>query len=179
MSAEQNRPRPSNLVELIDEMMSHIHRRSADDALAVMNQAGITMAQMVALHLLNKLGALSVSAIAACIKLSAPATSHLVDRLVAANLVQRSEDPIDRRHKSVAITREGRELLQRTHERRTREFSRILARLSSEAQAQFARALARVVEELEALPDREEVREIVVRELKKREAQKKRKPEVA
>ena len=53
-------------------MMSHIHRRSADDTLAVMNEAGLTMAQMVALHLLTHLGPVSVSSIAACLKLSPP-----------------------------------------------------------------------------------------------------------
>ena len=54
-------PRPAKLARLIEEMMSHIHRRSADDTLAVMNEAGLTMAQMVALHLLTHLGPVSVS----------------------------------------------------------------------------------------------------------------------
>ena len=87
--------------------MSHIHRRSADDTLAVMNEVGLTMAQMVALHLLTHLGPVSVSSIAACLKLSPPATSHLVDRMVVAGLVGRTEDPVDRRHKRIAITRPG------------------------------------------------------------------------
>ena len=95
------------LASLIEEMMSHIHRRSADDTLAVMNEAGLTMAQMVALHLLTDLGPMSVSSVAACLKLSPPATSHLVDRMVVAGLVGRSEDPTDRRHKRIAITRRG------------------------------------------------------------------------
>jgi MarR family transcriptional regulator, organic hydroperoxide resistance regulator len=162
---------PAKLASLIEEMMSHIHRRSADDTLAVMNEAGLTMAQMVALHLLTHLGPVSVSSIAACLKLSPPATSHLVDRMVVAGLVGRSEDPTDRRHKRIAITSTGRELIEGTNERRTREFTRVLASLSSDAQAQFGRALGRVVTELKGLPDREEVREIVGKELQKREAQ--------
>ena len=104
---QPSQPRGPTLANLIDEMMSHIHRRSADDTLAVMNEAGLTMAQMVALHLLTHLGPVSVSSIAACLKLSPPATSHLVDRMVVAGLVGRSEDPIDRRHKRIAITAEG------------------------------------------------------------------------
>ena len=43
--------------------------------------------------------------------------------------------------------------------------------MSSDAQAQFGKALARVVTELKGLPDREEVREIVGKELQKREGQ--------
>jgi DNA-binding MarR family transcriptional regulator len=166
---------PSNsLAHLIDEMMSHIYRRSADDTLAVMNEAGLTMAQMVALMLLDKMFPLSVSSLAACIKLSPAAASHMVDRLVGAGLVARSEDPVDRRHKRVVITEAGRELTQRTRDQRSREFTRILSRLSGELQAQFGRVLARVVDELQTLPDREEVREVLIKELKKRDADKKK-----
>ena len=165
------RAQPAKLANLIEEMMSHIHRRSADDTLAVMNEAGLTMAQMVALHLLTHLGPVSVSSIAACLKLSPPATSHLVDRMVVAGLVGRSEDPFDRRHKRIEITSTGRDLIEGTNERRTREFTRVLSSLTGEVQAQFGRVLARVVTELKGLPDRDEVREIVGKELQKREAQ--------
>jgi DNA-binding MarR family transcriptional regulator len=168
------RARPATLAQLIEEMMSHIHRRSADDTLAVMNEVGLTMAQMVALMILAKLGPITVSSLAACIKLSPAAASHMVERLVVAGLAGRTEDPGDRRQKRVTITGSGRELIQRTSEQRTREFTRILARLSAEAQSQFQRALARVVEELQNLPDREEVREIMGRELHKREVQKRK-----
>ena len=171
-------PQPADLAQLIEELMSHIHRRSADDTLAVMNAAGLTMAQMVTLHLLTKLGPVSVSSIATCIKLSAPAASHLVDRMVVAGLVGRTEDPDDRRHKRIAITGKGRELIESTQEARTREFTRVLSSLSPEVQGQFGKVLARVVKEIQALPDREEVREIVHKELQKREAQT-RKKEVA
>ena len=163
---------PADLANLIEEMMSHIHRRSADDTLAVMNEAGLTMAQMVALHLLTRLGPVSVSAIAACLKLSRPAASHLLDRMVVAGFVGRSEDPVDRRHKRIAITPSGRDLIESTHEKRTREFTRVLAGLSAEIKGQFGKVLARVVAELNGLPDRDEVRDIVGRELEKREIKK-------
>jgi len=163
--------RTRHLAQLIEDMMSHIHRRSADDTLAVMNDAGLTMAQMVALMILEKLGPLSVSSVAACTKLSPAAASHMVDRLVVAGLAGRTEDPSDRRAKRIAITDSGRVLIQRSREQRTHEFTRILARLSREVQAQFGRALARVVEELQTLPDREEVRRIVGKEIEKRESQ--------
>src|SRR4029434_786246 len=109
--------------------------------------------------------------------LSPPATSHLIDRMVVAGLVGRSEDPIDRRHKRIAITATGRELIEGTNDRRTREFTRILSSLSGEVQAQFGKALPRVVTELKGLPDRDEVREIVHKELQKREGQEAEGPE--
>src|SRR5262245_7611482 len=89
---------------LIGELMGLVHRRSAGDMLSLLNEAGLTMAQMVALHGLNHLGPQSVSAVAGCLGLSPAATSHLIDRLVGWGFVGRSEDPVDRRHKQIRIT---------------------------------------------------------------------------
>ena len=77
---------------------------------------------------------------------------------------------MDRRHKRIEITATGRDLIEGTNERRTREFTRVLSSLTGDVQGQFGKVLARVVTELKALPDRVEVREIVGKELQKREA---------
>lgn len=129
-------------------MMGHIHRRSAGDTLALMNQAGLSMAQMVGLHVLIFRGACSVSALAACLRLSPAATSHLVDRLVQAALVERTEDAVDRRSKRLAITEKGRALVQRVQEERARELSAVMSRLSPGVRRSFAEVLERVITEL-------------------------------
>src|SRR5687768_4842132 len=85
------------LSALVGELMGHVHRRSAGDTLSILTEAGLTMAQLVALHFLQHGGPTSVSAIASTLRLSPAATSHLVDRLVKARLVERREDPDDRR----------------------------------------------------------------------------------
>jgi len=138
---------------LINEMMTHVHRRSAGDTLAIMTQAGLTMAQLVTLHVLAHRGALSVTRVANLLRLSPAATSHLIDRLFGARLVARTEDPVDRRHKRVAITAAGRTLIERVQEERSAELTCVIARLSADLQRQFARVLARVVAELAALPE--------------------------
>ena len=140
---------------LINEMMTHVHRRSAGDTLAIMNQAGLTMAQLVALHVLAHRGAMSVTRVANLLRLSPAATSHLIDRLFGARLVARTEDPVDRRHKRVAITSSGRTLVERVQDERSAEVSRVIGRLSADLQRQFARVLARVVSALAALPESE------------------------
>ncbi|MES1172404.1 MAG: MarR family transcriptional regulator [Bacteroidota bacterium] len=145
-------PDPTQVGALIGEMMSHVHRRSAGDTLAMLNEAGLTMAQLVTLHVLEHGGTRTVSAIAACLRLSPAATSHLVDRLVGEGLVGRVEDPIDRRQKRVTITAAGRRLIDRVQHERTREMSEVVARLSPEVRGQFAQVLVRVIEELSSLP---------------------------
>jgi MarR family transcriptional regulator, organic hydroperoxide resistance regulator len=147
--------RPAELSRLVSELLAHVHRRSAGDSLAIMSEAGLTMPQLVTLHMLAHAGARSVGTIAGCLRLSAPATSHLVDRLVKAKLVVRAEDPADRRQKSLAITAGGRALIERINSERSREVSVVLARLSAALRRQFAEVLARVIEELAGLPARD------------------------
>jgi DNA-binding MarR family transcriptional regulator len=139
--------------DLVGTLMGLVHRRSAGSTLALMNEAGLTMAQMVSLYVLDHLGAQSVTAIASFLNLSPAATSHLVDRLVTGGFVGRSEDQKDRRQKRIAITAGGRALAARVHEERAREFASALALVSPELQRQFAGVLHRVVEELRTAPE--------------------------
>ena len=133
--------------------MGHVHRRSAGDTLAILTEAGLTMAQLVALHFLQHGGPCSVSAIAATLRLSPAATSHLVDRLVQARLVERREDQQDRRAKRVAITTAGVALTARVQAERTREFATVLGRLSAALRQRFASVLTLVNRELASLPE--------------------------
>ena len=143
---------PAELSALVNELLSHVHRRSAGDSLAIMTAAGLTMPQLVTLHMLAHAGGRSVGTIASCLRLSPPATSHLIDRLVRAKLVVRTEDPEDRRSRRLAITEAGRSLVQRINSERSREVSVVLARLNPALRRQFAEVLERVVEELASLP---------------------------
>jgi DNA-binding MarR family transcriptional regulator len=149
------RARPSAAVmslteigNLVGDLMGLVHRRSAGGTLALMNEAGLTMAQMVTLYILDHAGPQSVTAIASFLNLSPAATSHLVDRLVGLGFVGRTEDQEDRRQKRVAITPAGRTLAARVHQERAREFASALALVTPELQRQFARVLGRVVSEL-------------------------------
>jgi len=146
---------PQVVGRMIGQMMSHIHRRSAGETLAIMNKAGLTMAQLVALHVLIHRGTLSVSAVAACLRLSAAATSHLIDRLVIDGLAERDENPSDRRQKRVSITTTGRRLVLQVESERTREMADVVARLSPDIRKQFGQVMLRVIEELSSLPEDE------------------------
>jgi DNA-binding MarR family transcriptional regulator len=141
------------LSALVGELMSHVHRRSAGDTLCILTEAGLTMAQLVALHFLQHGGARSVSAIASTLRLSPAATSHLVERLVRARLVERREDPVDRRAKRVVITAAGITLTARVQAERTREFATVLGRISPSLRQRFSAVLTLVNRELASLPE--------------------------
>lgn len=136
---------------LIGELMKHVNRRSAGETLAIMNESGLTLPQLVTLHILEQCGVKTISAIAAALRLSPAATSHLIDRLVTGGFVGRIEDPSDRRQKRVTITGPGRRLVDRVQRERTREMTEAVAGLPPQVSRQFGRVLQRVIGELEKL----------------------------
>jgi len=137
---------------LIGDLMKHVYRRSAGETLAVLNDAGLTLPQLVCLNILDECGVRTVSAIASGLRLSPAATSHLVDRLVSEGLVVRIEDPVDRRQKRVTITAAGRRFVGRVERARTREMTDAVAGMSTEVVRQFSRVLVKVIAELSSLP---------------------------
>lgn len=145
-------PRPFGV--LLGQLMSLIHRRSAGDTLAILNDAGLTMPQLVSLYVLSDMGSASVGTIADCLRLSPAATSHLVDRLVKAGFVGRTEDPNDRRQKRLVITATGAALVRRVYDARTRECASAFSRVSPGVRKSFATALVAVIDELESRPGR-------------------------
>lgn len=136
---------------LLGELLKHVNRRSAGETLAIMNESGLTLPQLVTLHILEQAGVRTISAIATALRLSPAATSHLIDRLVTGGFVGRIEDPQDRRQKRVTITAAGRRLVDRVQRERTREMTQAVAGLSPEVCREFGRVLSRVIGELEKL----------------------------
>ena len=141
-------PSAQRLQELTRQLMVVINQRSAGDTLAIMNKAHLTLPQMVAMHILEGCGGQSISAIATRLGLSVAATSHLVDRLVHARFVVRTEEAADRRQKRVEIAPPGRKLLSQIHESRQREMNRVMARLSPRVRKDIELLLLAMIEEL-------------------------------
>jgi MarR family transcriptional regulator, organic hydroperoxide resistance regulator len=134
--------------ELLRELMCLVIQRSAGEMMRIMAAEGLSMPQMVSLHMLRDCGPLSISAIAEKLSLSLAATSHLVDRMVQHDLVLRSEDTTDRRQKRVAIAPSGKALLERLVQARLREATQIMAGLPPELHEQLDQVLEQVVGQL-------------------------------
>jgi DNA-binding MarR family transcriptional regulator len=138
--------------KLLRELMSMIIQRSAGEMMCVMSEMGLSMPQMVTLHILRDRGPQTISAIADKLDLSLAATSHLVERMVQQRLVIRSEDAVDRRQKRVSIDDGGRAVLDRLIEARFREASQMMAALPTELRGQLAVALEQAVVQLKEEP---------------------------
>ena len=138
---------------LLPEVMSMLHARVAGDTLAVMHESGLTLPQIVVLHILQHHGGQSVGFLGGALRLSPSATSHLVDRLYEQKLVQRTEDPADRRQKIIAITAKGQKLTDRLADMRASELSIAIADyLDPGLQAELLRILETVMNALRTSP---------------------------
>ncbi len=80
---------------------------------------GITSRQVTLLWLIRNRAGLSLRELAAEERISAPALSGHVDRLVNAGLVERVRDVGDRRRVGLELTEDGARLLKRVRARRT------------------------------------------------------------
>ena len=73
----------------------------------------LTFSQMTALHQLRAQAPLTVTVLAERARLSLPAMSHLVERLVRRGLAERRENPENRREKLVVPTAPGLAIVNR------------------------------------------------------------------
>ena len=80
---------------------------------------GVTSRQVTLLWLIRSRSGLSLRELAAEERISAPALSGHVDRLVKAGLVERIRDGGDRRRVGLELTEDGARLLKRVRARRT------------------------------------------------------------
>jgi DNA-binding MarR family transcriptional regulator len=113
---------------------------------------GLSMPQFSVLMQLHHRGNCAVGDISERFDITNAAASQLVDKLVQSGLIQREEDPHDRRAKLLNLTGKGRDLIQQGIEERYHWVEELAGRLSAEERAQVSDALnimTRAAQELE------------------------------
>lgn len=106
---------------------------------------GLSVPQIGALLRISHRGACGVSDLGDELGVTSAAASQMLERLVQGGLVERREDPDDRRAKRIELTDRGSRLVQATVELRRRQFSELAARLDPRERARAAAALRALV----------------------------------
>ena len=114
--------------------------------------AGLSMPQFSLLMRLYHTGACEVHDIGAQFEVSAGAASQLVDRLVQGGLVDRSEDPRDRRVRRIELSAQGRAFVEKGFAERYRWVDQLVEGLGAQERAGLARWLPALMEAEKALP---------------------------
>ena len=103
--------------------------------------SGLSMPQFSILMQLHHKGACGMSGISEGYDITPAATSQLVDKLVQGGLIQRVEDPADRRAKLLSLTDKGREFVLKGIQERYRWVEEMEAKLTPEQRSQISQEL--------------------------------------
>jgi DNA-binding MarR family transcriptional regulator len=112
------------------------------DLINLAHEFELSFSQMKALHALyNSPEAVSVKSLGESLGLSVAAISRAADELVQRGLVDRTEDPGDRRIKRLRLTEDGRDLIRKMRELRMAGFEEFVASLAPKERSLLAKAL--------------------------------------
>ena len=120
--------------------------------------SGLSMPQFSILMQVHHRGNCAIGDISEHFDITSAAASQLVEKLVQGGLIQREEDPQDRRAKVLNLTDKGRKFIQHGIEERRRWVDELAAKLTAEERAKVVEAvtlMTRAAQELEAAPAEE------------------------
>jgi len=101
----------------------------------------LSLPQLRALALVDARGPVNLSAVAEGLGVNPSNASRACDRLVRNGLLDRREDPNDRRSVVLTLTREGRRLLDRIMTKRRAVLTQVMGRMSVSDQEQMSTAM--------------------------------------
>jgi DNA-binding MarR family transcriptional regulator len=134
------------LTEVIREWSEIFMHRSGRDFKRFMDETGLSFSQLNVLMRLYHGGNSGVSEIGEQMGVTSAAASQAIDRLVLQGLIERTEDPQDRRAKRLALTLKGRTLIESGIEARSRWIEGLTDALTPEQQSLTILALTLLTE---------------------------------
>ena len=135
----------------VRQWMDAFMHRSMGGWARFVKSSGFSMPQfMILMHAHYKVSC-GITNLSEKMEISTAAVSQLVDKLVHADLLIRTEDPNDRRAKQVALSPKGKELIERGIEERYRWVEGLEANLSDEEKNKVSEALAILIRAAEPL----------------------------
>ena len=116
------------------------HRAMRDQSRYV-KSLGFSMSQFFLLMRVYYKKQCGISDLSGHMEITTPAASQMVDKLVQNGLIERAEDPHDRRAKQVTLSPKGRALIERSIEERYRWMDELTGRMTPAERAQLSGAL--------------------------------------
>jgi DNA-binding MarR family transcriptional regulator len=135
-------------MDLITHRAFHEHGR-------FVKSSGLSMAQFGILMQLHYQHPCGISDISNRMEISSAAASQLVDKLVQGELLERTEDPIDRRAKQLKLTAKGRELVETGLAARHRWVDTFIERLEPAELEKVSEVMAIMTRTLQQMQEKE------------------------
>lgn len=141
---------PEKVAEILNGFGEVMSRLMVDQLQKHLSELDLTLPQVQVLRILRREGTVPTGKLAVCLRISAPATTQLTDRLIRKGLIERRPSEDDRRTVLVALSGKGKSLVDRFRERRNAIFGAALSQLSEEEQSQVVSSLQKVIAVLES-----------------------------
>jgi len=136
----------SKIVRIIREWMDVFMHRSMSDWSRYVKSTGLSMPQFSILMQLHYRGHCGISDVSERMDITSAAASQLVERLFLAGLVDRTEDPHDRRARQITLSPKGEAMIAASIEERMRWVEALSQTLSLDEQEQVADALTTLID---------------------------------
>ena len=147
------------LTETIRQGIDVITHRGFREHGRFVKAAGLSLPQFSILMQLHFQRQSGMSEICTRMNMSNAAASQLVEKLVQSELVERSEDPVDRRAKQLKLAAKGRELIDTGIEKRLLWVDKLIEALAPQEQEKVAEAMLIVTRTLQEMREREKAAE--------------------
>jgi len=129
-------------------------QRSMRDSARYVKASGFSMPQFFLLMHLYRHDQCGISDLSAHMEITTAAASQLVDKLVQAGLLEREEDPNDRRARQVTLSPVGKQLIEQGIEERYRWVDGLETILTDAEKEKVAEALTLMVRAVEKLNEK-------------------------
>jgi DNA-binding MarR family transcriptional regulator len=140
------------LTTLLRTITRMIGRRAMGETLQLIQGADLSVPQLAALMVIQREGALTLTALSAGLNMSLSNTSYVTDQLVKRDLLTRCEDHTDRRQKVIALSQTAVELLDQIIQVRITSIEDTMVAVPIELRQQLEAVLAQVVPYLQPAP---------------------------
>jgi DNA-binding MarR family transcriptional regulator len=148
MSNERSVGRETDTLRILADYESLMHRL-VESHLPEFMEVAVTMSQAKVLYTVTAAGSLRLSELAARLGVSLSTTSAQVERLVELGLLDRHDDPADRRQVVISVTPAGSTVLERFRELNAEQLRALLDHVSDADLAVVAEGL-RILDEAAA-----------------------------
>ncbi len=146
---------PIQITETIRNGMDLLTHRTFREHGRFVKAAGLSIPQfgiLLQLHYQHKCG---VSDISNRMDITSAAASQLVDKLVQGGLVERAEDPNDRRAKELKLTEKGRQMVETSMARRHQWVDKMLELIDPAEREKVAEAMSILTRVLAQMKEQE------------------------
>jgi DNA-binding MarR family transcriptional regulator len=145
MAPNDTTDREARLARVMTGFDAFMQRMAASHA-PEFSEVGLTMSQAKVLYLVQASAPLGLSELAGRLGVGVSTASGLVERLVEAGLLDRRDDPVDRRHVLLSLTDTGTASLDRMRELNTGHMRLMLEHVSDADLATIDRAIRALTE---------------------------------